>query len=244
MSLCVCAWESVCCDLWWQRYCCYPLTFGLWWKVNSEIISSSSANYSVKVIKWSLHEPVEVCLCVSLYRISCTDVHDRSERAVAYVRTEGWRKWIRRMGKRAGGIHAVIYANTCHPSTPDPPGFLYSVFSFQSPVDTVWLTAQKRQLLLILTVNNNTCYSLGAVILIFNFMMSVIPRVFAPFGIFLSAFKLSLAAFCLFFQVKTLAIIFIILKCFVCICGDFIMWWNILVCYRVPGVISFYYLTK
>lgn len=129
--------------------------------------------------------------------------------------------------KRADGIHAVIYANTCHPFTPDPPGFLYSVFSFQSPVDTVWLIAQKRQLLLILTVNNNTCYSPGAVILVFNFMMSVIPHVFAPFGIFLSAFKLSLSAFCLYFQVKTLAhnftIIFIILKCFVCICDDFII---------------------
>ncbi len=98
MSLCVCAWESVCCDLWWQRCCCYPLTFGLQWKVNSEIISSSSANYSVKVIKWSLHEPVEVCLCVSPYRISCTDVRDRSERAVVCVGAEGWRKWIRRMG--------------------------------------------------------------------------------------------------------------------------------------------------
>lgn len=88
------------------------------------------------------------------------------------------------------------------------PAYLYSVFSFQSPVDTVWLIAQKRQLLLILTVNNNTCYSQGAVILVFNFMMNVIPHVFAPLGIFLSAFKLSLAAFCLHFQVKTLAQIF------------------------------------
>lgn len=53
---------------------------------------SSSANYSVKLTEQSLYEAVEKCVRSYRMRISCTDVHDSSERAAVCVRSEGWRK--------------------------------------------------------------------------------------------------------------------------------------------------------